>query len=143
MHGISALYGIEPIIETFADPNREAVAVGEWLADCIAEGMPPDESGSSCATDTRRSVPEAPSRPPVPLPPFRAGVTDRMQIPAASRRRCHRCCHRPASNTVERSATGLSAARSEIGAGASTSGGAGNAAGNGNGIDAGSGGSGP
>ena len=47
---ISAFNGIEPIIETFADPDREAVAVGEWLADCIAEGMPPAKSGSSCAT---------------------------------------------------------------------------------------------
>jgi hypothetical protein len=48
---ISAFNGIEPIIETFADPDREAVAVGEWLADCIAEGMPPDESGAPCATN--------------------------------------------------------------------------------------------
>jgi hypothetical protein len=47
---ISTLNGIEPIIETFADPNQEPVAVGEWLADCIAEGMPPAKSGSSCAT---------------------------------------------------------------------------------------------
>ena len=33
MHGISVFHGIEPIIETFADPDREAVAVAEWLAD--------------------------------------------------------------------------------------------------------------
>jgi hypothetical protein len=43
---ISAFNGIEPM----ADPDREAVAVPEWLADCIAEGMPPAKSGSSCAT---------------------------------------------------------------------------------------------
>jgi hypothetical protein len=41
MHVISALSGTEPIMETFADPDRKAVAAGEWLADCIAEGMPP------------------------------------------------------------------------------------------------------
>ena len=37
MYGSSAFYGIEPIIETFADPDRKAVAAGGWLADCIAE----------------------------------------------------------------------------------------------------------
>jgi hypothetical protein len=42
---ISAFNGVEPIIETFADPDREAVASGEWLADCIAEGVLPDEIG--------------------------------------------------------------------------------------------------
>jgi hypothetical protein len=40
---ISAFNGIEPVIETFADHDREAVPAGEWLADCIAEGVPPDE----------------------------------------------------------------------------------------------------
>jgi ATP-dependent exoDNAse (exonuclease V) beta subunit len=35
---ISAFNGIKPIIETFADPDREAVAVGDRLADCIADG---------------------------------------------------------------------------------------------------------
>jgi hypothetical protein len=46
----SVLNGIKPVIKTSPIPDGEAVAVGEWLADYIAEGMPPAKSGSSCAT---------------------------------------------------------------------------------------------
>jgi hypothetical protein len=42
---ISALNGLEPVIETFADPDQEASAVARWLADRIAEGVPPHEIG--------------------------------------------------------------------------------------------------
>ncbi len=42
---ISVFNGVEPIIETFANPDQEAVAVGKWLAGRIAEGVPPHEIG--------------------------------------------------------------------------------------------------
>lgn len=50
---ISAFNGVEPSIETFADPDREAAAVGEWLADCIAEGMRPTNRGRRAQQMTR------------------------------------------------------------------------------------------
>jgi hypothetical protein len=42
---VSVFNGVDPVIETFADPDQEAAAVGRWLADRIAEGMPPHEIG--------------------------------------------------------------------------------------------------
>jgi DNA helicase IV len=42
---ISVLNGVEPVIETFADPDGEKVAVGKWLGERIAEGVPPHEIG--------------------------------------------------------------------------------------------------
>jgi superfamily I DNA/RNA helicase len=42
---ISVFNGVEPVIETFADPDEEAAAVGRWLADRIAEGVPSHEIG--------------------------------------------------------------------------------------------------
>jgi hypothetical protein len=35
--------GVDPVIDTFADQDEEAAAVGRWLADRIAEGVPPHE----------------------------------------------------------------------------------------------------
>jgi superfamily I DNA/RNA helicase len=42
---ISVFNGVGPVIETFADPEQEAVAVGKWLAERIAVGVPPHEIG--------------------------------------------------------------------------------------------------
>src|SRR5207244_1137586 len=42
---ISVFNGVDPVIATFADPDREAEAVGRWLADRVAEGVPPHEIG--------------------------------------------------------------------------------------------------
>jgi hypothetical protein len=42
---ISVFNGVDPVIATFADPDREAQMVGNWLAQHIAEGMPPHEIG--------------------------------------------------------------------------------------------------
>jgi hypothetical protein len=42
---ISVFNGVEPKVETFADPDQEAVAVGKWLSARIAEGTPPHEIG--------------------------------------------------------------------------------------------------
>jgi superfamily I DNA/RNA helicase len=42
---ISVFNGLEPVIETFADRDEEAAAVGRWRADCIVEGVPPHEIG--------------------------------------------------------------------------------------------------
>jgi hypothetical protein len=42
---ISVFNGVDPVIETFADQDEEAAAVGRWLAERIAEGMPPHEIG--------------------------------------------------------------------------------------------------
>jgi superfamily I DNA/RNA helicase len=42
---ISVFNGVDPVVETFADPNRETAAVGRWLADRIADGVPPHEIG--------------------------------------------------------------------------------------------------
>jgi superfamily I DNA/RNA helicase len=42
---ISVFNGVEPVIEIFADPDQEAAAVARWLADRIAEGVPPHEIG--------------------------------------------------------------------------------------------------
>src|SRR5439155_371988 len=42
---ISVFNGIDPVIETFADADRETSAVGKWLADRIANGVPPHEIG--------------------------------------------------------------------------------------------------
>jgi hypothetical protein len=42
---ISVFNGIDPVIETFADADQEAAAVGKWLAGRIAEGVPPHEIG--------------------------------------------------------------------------------------------------
>jgi hypothetical protein len=42
---ISVLNGIDPVIETFADADREAAAVGSWIAERIAAGVPPHEIG--------------------------------------------------------------------------------------------------
>jgi superfamily I DNA/RNA helicase len=42
---ISVFNGVEPVIETFADADREMAAVGKWLADRIVDGVPPDEIG--------------------------------------------------------------------------------------------------
>ena len=51
---ISTFNGIEPIIETFAD--REAVAVGEWLADYIAEGCCPTNRAQQWRVKRTRSA---------------------------------------------------------------------------------------
>ncbi len=40
---ISVFNGVEPKIETFADPGQEAASVGRWLTERIAEGLPPSE----------------------------------------------------------------------------------------------------
>jgi superfamily I DNA/RNA helicase len=40
---ISVFNGIEPVIETFPDSDREASAVGRWLAHLVTEGVPPHE----------------------------------------------------------------------------------------------------
>jgi hypothetical protein len=42
---ISVFNGVEPTIETFADPDRETEAVGNWLDARIAGGVPPHEIG--------------------------------------------------------------------------------------------------
>ena len=42
---ISVFNGAEPVIETFTDPDQEASAVGSWIAERIAEGVPPHEIG--------------------------------------------------------------------------------------------------
>src|SRR6202030_1370524 len=42
---ISVFNGVEPAIQTFADPDREAAAVGGWLSNRITEGVPPHEIG--------------------------------------------------------------------------------------------------
>jgi superfamily I DNA/RNA helicase len=42
---ISIFNGVEPVIETFASSDSEAEAVGRWLADHIADGVPPHEIG--------------------------------------------------------------------------------------------------
>jgi superfamily I DNA/RNA helicase len=42
---ISVFNGVDPVIETFADQDKEAAAVGIWLAERIAEGVPPHEIG--------------------------------------------------------------------------------------------------
>jgi superfamily I DNA/RNA helicase len=42
---ISVFNGVDPVVETFADPDRETAAVGKWLADRIADGLPPHEIG--------------------------------------------------------------------------------------------------
>src|SRR5438105_11121834 len=42
---ISVFNGADPVIETFADPDQEAAAVGSWIAERIAKGMPPPEIG--------------------------------------------------------------------------------------------------
>jgi superfamily I DNA/RNA helicase len=42
---ISVFNGAEPVIETFADPDQEAAAVGKWLGERIAEGVPRHEIG--------------------------------------------------------------------------------------------------
>jgi hypothetical protein len=47
MHGISALYGIEPIIETFADTIERSPQ-----SDRFADGVPPAEIGVFAGTDS-------------------------------------------------------------------------------------------
>jgi superfamily I DNA/RNA helicase len=42
---VSVFNGVDPTVQTFADPDRETAAVGRWLADRIADGVPPDEIG--------------------------------------------------------------------------------------------------
>src|SRR5438105_10967809 len=42
---ISIFNGVEPVIETFADRDQEAAAVGKWLGARIAEDVPPHEIG--------------------------------------------------------------------------------------------------
>jgi superfamily I DNA/RNA helicase len=42
---ISVFNGVDPVIETFADADRETSAVGKWLADRIVDGLPPNEIG--------------------------------------------------------------------------------------------------
>jgi hypothetical protein len=42
---ISVFNGVEPLVKTFADPDREVAEVGEWLADRVAKGVPPEEIG--------------------------------------------------------------------------------------------------
>jgi hypothetical protein len=42
---ISVFNGVEPVIHTFADTDQEMAAVGRWLSDRIAEGVPPQEIG--------------------------------------------------------------------------------------------------
>ena len=42
---ISIFNGVDPVIETFIDPDQEAQTIGNWLAERIAEGMPPHEIG--------------------------------------------------------------------------------------------------
>jgi superfamily I DNA/RNA helicase len=42
---ISVFNGVEPVIETFTDPDQEARSVGRWLSERIAEGLPPHEIG--------------------------------------------------------------------------------------------------
>jgi hypothetical protein len=41
---ISVFNGVEPVIETFANPDQEATSVGGWLADRIAEGVSPQRN---------------------------------------------------------------------------------------------------
>jgi hypothetical protein len=50
---ISVFNGLEPVIETFTHPDQEAAAVGKWLADRIAEGVPPHEIGVFVRTGGR------------------------------------------------------------------------------------------
>jgi superfamily I DNA/RNA helicase len=42
---ISVFNGAEPLIETFTNPDQEASAVGSWITERIAEGVPPHEIG--------------------------------------------------------------------------------------------------
>jgi superfamily I DNA/RNA helicase len=42
---ISVFNGVEPAIQSFADPDREAAAVGGWVSNRITEGVPPHEIG--------------------------------------------------------------------------------------------------
>ena len=42
---ISVFNGVEPVIEIFADSDEEMAAVGKWLGDRIAGGIPPHEIG--------------------------------------------------------------------------------------------------
>jgi UvrD-like helicase C-terminal domain/AAA domain len=42
---ISVFNGVEPTIQTFSGTDQETAAVGKWLADRIAEGVPPHEIG--------------------------------------------------------------------------------------------------
>src|SRR5438270_11025123 len=42
---ISIFNGVEPVIETFADRDQEAAAVGKWLGARIAEDVAPHEIG--------------------------------------------------------------------------------------------------
>jgi UvrD-like helicase C-terminal domain/AAA domain len=42
---ISVFNGVEPTVETFADPDQETAAIGKWLADRVAQGVPPHEIG--------------------------------------------------------------------------------------------------
>jgi superfamily I DNA/RNA helicase len=45
VYAISVFNGVDPIIRTFANADREAAAVGEWVADRIAEGVRAEEIG--------------------------------------------------------------------------------------------------
>jgi hypothetical protein len=42
---VSIFNGADPLIQIFADADREAAAVGKWLTDRIADGVPPHEIG--------------------------------------------------------------------------------------------------
>jgi superfamily I DNA/RNA helicase len=42
---ISVFNGVDPAVETFADPDQEAAAVGRWLAERIGESVPQHEIG--------------------------------------------------------------------------------------------------
>ena len=42
---VSGFNGLPPTVETFDDPEQEAVAIGEWIAARVGEGVQPHEIG--------------------------------------------------------------------------------------------------